>query len=408
MNRTRWLAAVAVILAPSPCLAQFGAMGGMGGGAAPGATRRIMQGGRLAGAGFTEVLRSARVEMEGGQLLTGKIDLRPVVVDGDLGQYAITPGKIKMIRFLKPVNAAEKDRNGEAGGGEQEVAFRQGLQNQAAMLRAGRGGGGGLAFLADASSRTGAAVLTRGKVITTTDQEIIGTIHIPSDFSLELEFGSLTLAPVKLRAITFSDDDRQENPAKAGAAALSTSTDAGPPASGEEPSPPRYFRQGSSIIVISPKGDRVTLYNFDTKKSESLELSGSKDGPLEVTPILAENLAALMLKGPKVTRIAVADTASGTWHAQMLRKPIDGQAVPIVESGVVVYKLGRDVYAYGVEAQRWDVVELPEGSLAAPSVGAGTITIESDGHIYTFTGKTGKWDHVDVRTILGGTGAEKK
>ena len=180
------------------------------------------------------------------------------------------------------------------------------------------------------------------------------------------------------------------------------------PTSGEDTSPPRYFRQGSFVIVISPVGDRVTLYNLDTKKSESLELSGSKDAPLEVTPILDENLVALMLKGPKVTRIAVADIASGTWHSQELRKPIDGQAVPIVASGVVVYNLGRDVYAYGAEAQRWDVAELPEGVRAMPSVGPGTATIESHGHIYTFAGKTGKWDHVDVRAILDVVGAEKK
>lgn len=133
MNRTRWLAFVVVILVSSPCLAQLGGMGGMGGAAGPVAPRRIMQGGRFAGAGFTEVQRSARIEMEGGQLLSGKIDLRPLIVDGDLGQYEIAPSKIKMIRFLKPVNEADKNHNGEAGGGEQEVVFRQGPQNRAAM-----------------------------------------------------------------------------------------------------------------------------------------------------------------------------------------------------------------------------------------------------------------------------------
>ncbi len=99
-------------------------------------------------------------------------------------------------------------------------------------------------------------------------------------------------------------------------------------------------------------------------------MSGSKDAPLEVTPIIAENLVALRLKGSKITRIAVADTASGTWHPQELRTPIEGQAVPIVAAGVVVYNLGQDVYAYGVEAQRWDVAELPEGVRAMPFFGA--------------------------------------
>ncbi len=64
-------------------------------------------------------------------------------------------------------------------------------------------------------------------------------------------------------------------------------------------------------------------------------------------PIATEQFVALRLRGSKISRIAVADTASGTWHAQELRTPVEGQAVPIVAAGVAVYMLGRDVYAYG-------------------------------------------------------------
>ena len=42
-----------------------------------------------------------------------------------------------------------------------------------------------------------------------------------------------------------------------------------------------------------------------------------------------------------------------------------------------------------------------------PAVGPGTVTIEGEGHIYTFTGKTGKWNHFDVRTILDAGAAQK-
>ena len=371
----------------------------------------MRQGGRAA-AGVTEIQRSAKVELEGGQLLSGKIDLRPVIVDGDLGQYVITPDKIKMIRFLKPVDEVKPaDEAGEAGGGEEAAFVPEAAQNRVAALRVRRGGGGmmaggfggglggagGVGVVADANSRTGMAMLARGKLITTSDKEIIGMIHIPGDFRLELDFGTLTLAPIKLRSITFTDDDLADKRANADAAAPSTRDDAGRPASGADKTPPRYFRQGSLIIVVSPVGDRATLYNLDTKKSESVELSGSKEGPLEVSPVLGDNLVALLLKGPKVTRIAIADTASGTWHAQDLRKPFDGQAVPIMAPGIVIYKVGRDVYAYSTETERWDMAELPEGSRAMPSIVRGTATIESNGHIYTFAGKTGKWDHVDVR-----------
>lgn len=271
----------------------------------------------------------------------------------------------------------------------------------------GGAGGDGMGVVPDANSRTGAAVLSRAKVITTSDKEIIGTIHIPTDFKIELDFGSLTLAPDKLRSITFTDarpSDKQ--PAAAEAASPAARADAARPASVEPASPPRYFRIGRSIIVISPTGGRVTLYDLNTKKSDSIELSISKDAPLEVVPIVgAADLVALMLKGPKVTRIAVA--SGGTWHSQALRESIDGQAVPIV-AGVVAYKIGRNVYAYGAASQRWDVAEVPEGVPATPVVGANSITMEGHGHIFSFDAETGKWDHIDVRSILDSGSTKKK
>ena len=153
--------------------------------------------------------------MDGGQRLTGKIDLRSVVVDGDLGRYLIVPSKIKVIRFLKPVdekptNEPAVNNNGDADAGGEAIVVQGGRQNRAAVVRGGRGGGwpvGGF--------DTPAA--TRGKVITTTDKEIVGTIHIPNDFRLELDFGSLLLSPDKLRSITFTDDHREDKPANAGA-----------------------------------------------------------------------------------------------------------------------------------------------------------------------------------------------
>ena len=66
-----------------------------------------------------------------------------------------------------------------------------------------------------------------------------------------------------------------------------------------------------------------------------------------MAPIIVRNLAALMLNGPKVSRIAVGDLATGTWHSQELRQPIDGRAVPILSEGIAVYSLGQHVYAYG-------------------------------------------------------------
>ena len=62
-------------------------MGGMGGGmGGQGMAAAMMQGGRIGGVGVIELRRLAQVEMEGGHRLSGKIDLRTIVVDGDLGR----------------------------------------------------------------------------------------------------------------------------------------------------------------------------------------------------------------------------------------------------------------------------------------------------------------------------------
>jgi hypothetical protein len=414
MNRTGILTVVAMMLASSPSFGQYGGMGGVGGGMggmgggmggqamAPG---MMVQGGRFANAGVSEVRRAAQVEMEGGQRLSGKVDLRTIVVDGDLGRYLIAPAKIKAIRFLKPVDEAKPgndpaaNNNGDINAGDEGVVGRGGRQNRPAILRASRAAGG------FGGGDTPAPI--RGKVITTTDKEIIGTIHLPADFRLELDFGSLALVPDKLRSITFTEDHRNDKPADAGAKVPGAGNDPDRAKPGPEASAPRYFRQGNSIIVISPVGDRATLFNCETQKSDSLELSGTKDAPLRVTPVVAQNLIALNLSGPKLTRIAVADLVRGNWHVQELRKPIDGRAIPLVTAEVVVYTLGREVYAYGAAAQRWDVVELPEGTEAMPTVGPGGATIEGNGHIYTFVGTTGRWNHVDIRALLDGKATEK-
>ena len=221
MNRAGLVLTLAVMLVSSPSFAQFGGMGGVGG---PSAAVGMVGGGFGGGPFAVGIQRSVQIEMEGGQHLSGIIELRAIVVDGDLGQYAIEPARIKMIRFLKPERDADAGGDGEGGGAAIEKAG-----NRRAALRVGRGGGmggGGLGAGVVIEMDGRQAMLTRGKVITSSDKEIIGAIHIPIDFRLDLDFGSLKLAPGKLRSITFTSDNRQDKPT----AAAQTCTCRGAPA----------------------------------------------------------------------------------------------------------------------------------------------------------------------------------
>lgn len=177
MNRTACLAALALILAYGlPPAVAFREAGGFGGG-------------NIEGEGPIE--RKVRLEMEGGQKLEGTVYFQPLVVESDLGQYTIRPDKIKMIQFLRRANveeaaaaAAEEPRNPQAN----------------AMMGRMRGGPGRLGNL------------VRGKVVTTSNNVIIGDIRIPANFALELEFGRLTPAPDKLRVLTMIDDEAPAAP----------------------------------------------------------------------------------------------------------------------------------------------------------------------------------------------------
>jgi hypothetical protein len=400
MNRSGWLAAIAVALVPVPGLAQ---PGGPGGG-----FRAVGAFGGDAGDASAEVQRTAEVEMEGGQRVRGQIGLKPLTVESDVGRYAIDPDKIRMIRFLKPPAEAE-------AGNAEEVEVKAVAPGGAAMGRANRmmGGmmGGMMArgFMPDPLTNV-AATRARGKVSTTTGKDIVGNIYLPADFKIALDVGTLYLAADKLRTLTFTDAGaagvRANEPVHA--VPDTVPAPAGQPESPEADRSPTSSRLGDMLLISTPGSSRVAMYDLKTRKTQAIELGDPKDPPVQVTFLTGADPVALLLNGPKITKIAVADVASGTWHVQDLRQPFRGQAAPIAGPGLAVYILGRYAYAYSVRIRHWEVIEVPEGLRAEGMPGFQGVTIQGRGHIYSFSAETGKWDHLDLRAILDAAGAEKK
>jgi hypothetical protein len=393
MKRLEWLAAIAIaaVLVPGASFAQSEVTGGgfrMVGGF----------GGEVQG----EVQRSAEVELEGGQRVRGEISLRPLTIESDIGRYSIALDKIKMIRFLKPANQAAAGNPDEPGAAPDAAASRRSRP----VVRDANG------IAMDPLNGGMGSALTRGKVSTTVGKDIIGDIYIPMDLRITLDVGTLYLAAGALRTITLTDaraeEGRPTEPAQP-AGALVPHGSAGPavapaqsggPKDAEAERSPISFRQGNSLFVFMPGGNRVAIYDLETKKSQAIELAGSKDAPIGISPTVGQDLLALNLNGSKITRIAVAELPSGTWHTQDLRQPVEGRASPIVGPGVALYPLGRYAYAYSTRAHRWDVAELPEGVRATPSLAIDGVTIQGRGHIYLFSTAIGKWEHIDLRAIL--------
>jgi hypothetical protein len=181
-------------------------------------------------------------------------------------------------------------------------------------------------------------------VITTSGEEIRGGVQ-RANWVLEIDCGTLTLNPETLRSMTFLP-----------------------------PSEPKDTMSGQS--------------------------SGATPALLSVTTIEAPKAVGLMVTGAKITRLAAATEIAGDWIPIDLREPVEGRAVPIVAQGIVVYGLGRHVYAFGSEARRWDILDLPEGASANPIVSPESARVQIDGIIHEFSASTGKWKHIDTRTIL--------
>jgi hypothetical protein len=172
---------------------------------------------------------------------------------------------------------------------------------------------------------------------------------------------------------------------------------------GGGPGKPRYERRGDLVFVTSPLGDKFTIYHAATNKASTIRLPNSKESPLRVTPIGSEgDLVALMLNGPKIARLYVFSLDDWKWYPQDLKQPVAGVLTPSVGLSVAAYAQGRTIYAFSTKAKRWSILELPQEAPAQPgmSVESDSVDIEYDGHIYEFSGKTGEWNHKDLRALI--------
>jgi hypothetical protein len=106
-----------------------------------------------------------------------------------------------------------------------------------------------------------------------------------------------------------------------------------------------------------------------------------------------------MLRGDKISRIFVFSISDWAWYPLDLREPVAGTAMPITGQSVAAYVQGRTIYAFSLETKRWSPLELPEGRTPVPTVSAGAIKVESDGHVNEFSGKTGIWTQTRIPEV---------
>ncbi len=138
-----------------------------------------------------------------------------------------------------------------------------------------------------------------------------------------------------------------------------------------------YFRSGGLIFAASPTGNRVIAYDPATRGTTALELNATKEHPLKVSFLADDTLdqgnVALKIVGSEIRRIAVFDLKSRTWYSHDLAEPVNGKASP--------YRIG---------------------------IGDLSVAYDLGRHLYTFSGKSLAWDHLDVAAIPEVTGERVK
>jgi hypothetical protein len=159
---------------------------------------------------------------------------------------------------------------------------------------------------------------------------------------------------------------------------------------------------GNSLYITSrgPKLNQFAVYNVDgghwvTHDIRDLVgeawISANQIGP--VVPVSQT--------GSNITHLAVFNKPRLHWSVQALIEPIkEGHVYPIESPGIVAYTLGRRVYAFSCEADRWDVLTLdypmklgPEGLQWSND----TIALSQDGRLHLFDGHSGRWRSIEPK-----------
>jgi RNA polymerase sigma factor (sigma-70 family) len=164
------------------------------------------------------------------------------------------------------------------------------------------------------------------------------------------------------------------------------------------------------LAALSPANDKVWGYSVDVgnwneyqaRKGTTLKLLAAGSGPmfgLNSDPLQqdrATNLIAVDISGDRIDQVAAFSNKSGRWRTQDLRSPAKGRVSPLMNATIVVYAIGRHVYAYSAPTDSWDILELPEGTTAQPYLNPLSIVVQNGDSIHVFSARTGKWQGVNL------------
>lgn len=187
---------------------------------------------------------------------------------------------------------------------------------------------------------------------------------------------------------------------------------------------PRIWQvPGMGLIgATSLAGDRISIHNPKTGRTQILSLFDSPEPRHKITPVFPggkeNHTVPLVIAGPAIKKVAVYWAANSDfvtpkddgWKVQDLREPLDGKLEPIVTNNIVVYAAGRHIYAFNPRKHSWEVLTLPPGPSTEGRIQVrdSFVSIEDNGHLYMFPDDRGKWSDLDTETLLESADGEPK
>jgi RNA polymerase sigma factor (sigma-70 family) len=156
---------------------------------------------------------------------------------------------------------------------------------------------------------------------------------------------------------------------------------------------PIPVRRSQSILVIeSPDGKGVAAISTEFEHFENNDWKRYEFPTGQTaTPIMSNDVLALMMKGETVTEVAAFSAMTGEWKTQRLLNPIKQQIVPVVGLGCALFQEGNNFYAFSAQKGLWDVLSLQGGEKPRASLSGTDIMVQQGNLIFVFPYKLAKW-----------------
>jgi hypothetical protein len=147
----------------------------------------------------------------------------------------------------------------------------------------------------------------------------------------------------------------------------------------------------SSSIILAQSADQ-TAWEAISLEGERADWQRLSLPPgITAVPIMANDVAALMLKGKAIDHVAAFSMYTGTWSRQHLLKPVEGKISPIVGPACVFYQVGNDFYAFSARPGKWGVLHLEGDAKSTGMLSTHDISVLQGDKMYVFNLKRGEW-----------------